>query len=81
METKLNESNFSEIEKELDKKGTKTIFRIEDSENALCYVYTGVTATIEECNEIILQNLPNWIVSSTLKNGEFKGDAVIMNEN
>ena len=70
--------DWEKLENELNVIGTKEIFRVEQDEQALTYIYTEVTENLNNCITILETNLPDFVVTATLEgtNKQLKGDAV-----
>ena len=70
--------DWEKLENELNVIGTKEIFRVEQDEQALTYIYTEVTENLNNCITILETNLPDFVITATLEgtNKQLKGDAV-----
>ena len=70
--------DWNKLENDLNAIGTKEVFRVEQDDQALTYIYNEVTENLNNCIAIIETNLPDFVVTATLEgtNKQLKGDAV-----
>ena len=73
------EQDWQKIENELNAKGTKVLFEVKHNGQVLTFVYESVITPKEDMDLILTTNLPNYVVTSTLEQECYKGDAVVEN--
>lgn len=72
-------ADFNALENELNTKGTKVVYEIKHNEQVLTFIYDDVSETKAQMDAIVESYLTNFVISSTLENLTYKGDAIIEN--
>ena len=72
-------ADFNALETELNTKGTKVVYELKHNEQVLTFLYEDVSETKTQMDAIVESYLTNFVVSSTLENLIYKGNAIIEN--
>jgi len=72
-------ADFNALETELNTKGTKIVYDVKHNEQVLTFLYEDVSETKAQMDAIVESYLNNFVISSTLENLTYKGNAIIEN--
>jgi phosphoribosylformylglycinamidine (FGAM) synthase PurS component len=72
-------ADFNALEMELNTKGTKVVYEVKHNEQVLNFIYEEVSETKAQMDAIVESYLNNFVISSTLENFTYKGNAIIEN--
>lgn len=70
-------ADFDALETELNAKGTRIVYMVKHTENVVVFYYNDIQDTKQAMDALVQSYLTNYTVTSTLENGEYKGDATI----
>jgi hypothetical protein len=72
-------ADFNALENELNTKGTKILYEVKHNEQVLSFIYEDVSEIKAQMDAIVESYLTNFVISSTLENLTYKGNAIIEN--